>query len=77
MCVLYVEKENYRFAFGPLFLSAISIAPVPTTVCCISITVTRGRYAQQVLMGTIAAMTAITTGPHAVDRLRDRFTQCI
>lgn len=67
MCV-YVEKENYRFAFGPLFLSAISIAPVPT-VCCISITVTRGRYAQQVFVGTIAAMTAITTGPHTVDRL--------
>jgi len=66
----YVVKENYRFAFGPLFLSALFIVPIPT-VCCISISiaVTRGRYAQQVLMGTVAAMTAITTGPHTVDRL--------
>lgn len=63
------ERFNYRFNLGLFLLSGISNTPISTV--SISITVTRGRDAQQVLMWTIAAMTTITTGAHAVDRLPD------
>lgn len=64
--------KDYRFDLGLFLFSGISNTSVPTvSSVAISITVAGGRDAQQVLMGTIAAMTTITTGAHAVDRLPD------
>lgn len=65
-------SEDYRFDFYLFLFSGIFNSPVSdVSSVAISITVTRGRDALQVLMGTIADVTTITTGAHAVHRLPD------